>query len=316
MRKMSKDNSSKSEKDSSVDAQLEKDPEASVDAQLEKDPEAADAPREKWPDFKSILKSFLSPTWLVSMLSAILVGYFGINYQKCSENLEVTIQPPSEKRTLDYSLADKVSVENQGGIVHGGRFEEGGCGTKGFISVENREVIFFPIPPKFTSLYEGTVMFCVTLKGPLRNSFSLFRVHEVEEKDPNISLKVVSGADGQRSRLRLRGNTKAEKEALVSKEQLGWQINDHYHIAGTWGPIGMRLYVDGELVGKAERAIEDVISSPIDFKDGTFVINNYSPELDECNHPTNCIISNLQISNYQLSGEKIKENYSKLHPGD
>ena len=307
---MSKANSSISENNSSVDAQLEKDPEVS------------EVPRKKGRDFKSILKDFLSPTCLVSIFSAILLGYFGISYQQCNdnenlnENLEVTIQPPSEKRTLDYLLADKVSVENQGGIVHGGRFEEGGCGTKGFISVENRDVIFFPIPPKFTSLYEGTVTFCVTLKGPLRNSFSLFRVHEVEEKDPNISLKVVSGADGQRSRLRLRGNTRAEKEVLVSKEQLDWQINDHYHIAGTWGPIGMRLYVDGELVGKAERAIEDVISSPIDFKDGTFVINNYSPELDECNHPTNCIISNLQISNYQLSGEKIKENYAKLYPED
>lgn len=300
---MSKDNSSISENDSAVDSQLEKDPKTS------------DVPRKKRFDFKSILKSFLSPTWLVSMLSAILVGYFGINYQKCSENV-VTIQPPSEKRTLDYALVDKVSVENQGGIVHGGYFDEGGCGTKGFISVENRDVVFFPIPPKFTSLYEGTVTFCVTLKGPLRNSFSLFRIHEVQEKDPNISLKVVSGADGQRSRLRLRGNTKAEKEALVSEEQLGWQVNDHYHIAGTWGPIGMRLYVDGELVGKAERAIEDVISSPIDFKDGTFVVNNYSPELDECNHPTNCIISNLQVSNYQLSGEEIKESYSKLHPED
>lgn len=301
---MSKDNSSIPENDSSVDAQPETDPEAS------------DVPHKKWSDFKSILKSFLSPTWLVSMFFAILLGYFGINHQTCSENSSLTIQPPSEKRTLDYSLADKASVENRGGTVHGGSFEEGGCGTKGFMSVKDREVIFFPIPPKFTSLYEGTVAFCVTLKGPLRDSFSLFRVHEADKKDPNISLKVISGAAGQRSRLRLRGNTKAEKEVIVSKEHLDWQLNDHYHIAGTWGPIGMRLYVNGELVAKAERAIEDVISSPIDFKDGTFVINNYSPELDECNHPTNCIISNLQVSNYQLRGEEVEEQYSKLHPDD
>ena len=297
---MSKDTSSTPENDSSVDAQLETDPDAS------------DVPRKKRIDFKSLLKSFLSPTWLVSMFFAILLGYFGINHQTCSNNR--VVKPPSEKRTLDYSLADKASVENRGGIVHGGSFAEGGCGTKGFMSVENRDVIFFPIPPKFTSLYEGTVAFCVTAKGPLRDSFSLFRVHEADEKDPNISLKVVSGAAGQRSRLRLRGNTKAEKEVIVSQEHLDWQMNDHYHIAGTWGPIGMRLYVNGKLVAKAERAIEDVISSPIDFKDGTFVINNYSPELDECDRPTHCIISNLQVSNYQLSGEKIEETYSKLHP--
>ena len=297
------------------DSSISKD-DTTVDSQRETDPEAPSVPREKRLDFKLIGKSFLNPTWLISMLSVILVGYFGINYQKCSENVGVTIQSPSEKRTLDYSLEGKTSVENRGGIVHGGYFDEGGCGTKGFISVENRDVIFFPIPPKFASLYEGTVAFCVTLKGPLRNSFSLFRVHEAHEKDPHISLKVVSGAAGQKSRLRLRGNTKAEKEVVLSKEQLGWQTNDHYHITGTWGPVGMRLYVNGKLVGNAERAIEDIIISPIDFKDGTFVINNYSSELDECHHPTNCIISNLRVSNYQLSGKNIKENYSKLHPED
>ena len=286
----------------------------SVDSNLEKEPDASGKSRKNRLGLKPLGKSFLNPTWLASTIFAILVGYFGINYQKCSQDLRVTIDPPSENRTINYSLEDKESVQNGGGIVHGGYFDEGGCGTRGFISVENRDVIFFPIPPKFTSLYEGTVAFCVTSKGPLRDSFSLFRVHEAHEKDPNISLKVVSVADGQRSRLRLRGHTKAEKEVVLSEEHLDWQTNDHYHIAGTWGPTGMRLYINGKLIGKGKRAIEDVISSPIDFKDGTFVINNYSPELDECNHPTHCIISNLQVSNYQLSGEEIKRNYSKLHP--
>lgn len=292
----------------------------SVDSNEKKEPDASDKSGKNWLDLlKSLAKRFLEPTWLVSTVFAILIGYFGINYQKCSQDLEVTqdleviIDTPFENRTINYSLEDKESVENGGGIVHGGYFDEGGCGSRGFISVENRDVIFFPIPPKFTSLYEGTVAFCVTPKGPLRDSFSLFRVHEVQEKDPNISLKVVSNADGQQSRFRLRGHTRAEKEVVLSEEFLDWETNDHYHIAATWGPIGMRLYINGKLRGEG-RAVEDIISNPIDFKDGTFVINNFSPELDECYSPTNCIISNLQVSNYQLSEEEIKRSYSKLHP--
>ena len=286
----------------------------SVDSNQKKEPDASGKWGKVWTKLKEWSKVFRDPAWLVSTVLAIVMGYFGITHQKCSQDLRVITDSPFEKRTIHYSLEDKESVENGGGIVHGGYFDEGGCGSRGFISIENRDVIFFPIPPKFTSLYEGTVAFCVTSKGPLRDSFSLFRIHEVEEKDPNISLKVVSNADGQRSRLRLRGHTKAEKEVVLSEESFDWQTNGHYHITGTWGPTGMRLYIDGKLIGKGARAIEDVISNPIDFKDGTFVINNYSPELDECYYPTNCIISNLQVSNYQLSDEEIRENYSKLHP--
>ncbi len=88
-------------------------------------------------------------------------------------------------------------------------------------------------------------------------------------------------------------------------------MDGHYHIAGTWGPNGMKLYIDGELVGENE----NITAAPKDFRQGRFVINNDSPDIDEGGNPSRCIVSKLQISNYQMGEAEIKKIYDDLHSG-
>jgi hypothetical protein len=50
-----------------------------------------------------------------------------------------------------------------------------------------------------------------------------------------------------------------------------------------------------------------ITSGPKDFSEGTFIINNSSSDLDHVNSPSDCIVSQLQISNYQMDEAAIKD---------
>ena len=44
-----------------------------------------------------------------------------------------------------------------------------------------------------------------------------------------------------------------------------------------------------------------------DFRQGTFVINNNDPDIGEGDNPSHCIVSKLQIPNYQMDEAAIKD---------
>lgn len=266
--------------------------------------------------------------WILPV-AAIAIGFFGINAQKIREIFTETIRPRPENKTIHYPLTSENLVVNNQGQVHytngssHNNFDKGGCDTYGFISIEEEDVILFPVPVEFTYLDQGTVALCVTPKKDLMGSeklkgFSLFRVHN---EPKNISLKVTrrddsSGIKRLHLRLRLKWNMEEGKKSKISKvhseEALNWEIDGHYHIAGTWGPDGMKLYIDGEPMGENKSET----SGPKDFRGGTFVINNSNPDIDEGNNPSHCIVSELQISNYQMNEAEIKAIYYALHPSE
>ena len=287
----------------------------------ERDTDDSDQLRKNLINLKPLVKTLRDPKWLCTISLAIVFGFFGVNFQTLRNwvfppFVDATTPPAPEHKTIDYSLENRASVVDKGGEVHGGDFDEGGCNTNGFISIDNGDVVFLPIPPGFTSLYEGAVALCLTPTEPFKDSVSLFRVHEADKTEPNISLKVVPPPDektgGPKLRLRLRGHKRTEKVEV--RDPFDWQTDNHYHVTGTWGAAGMKLYVNGKFIRKTERVIRgDVIKSPVNFEGGKLVVNN-EKESEGWNHPTNCIISNLQVSNYQLSDKEVAENYSKLHP--
>ena len=265
---------------------------------------------------------FLRHPWIVTLIIAVVFSFFGLNVQKVWQFFATITHPRPENKTINYPLANENIVLNNQGQVHytNGRdynnFDKGGCGDFGFISMEDEDVILFPIPADFTYLDRGTVAFCVTPKRDFEKagSFSLFRVHN---EPKNISLKVTWRTDSikgvKRPHLRMRFRWDDDKNSKVhSEEALNWKADGHYHIAGTWGPDGMKIYVDGEPVGENKGTTK----APKDFSEGKFVINNDNHDIGEGGgRPSQCIVSRLQISNYQMSQEEIKEIYHVLHPG-
>ena len=262
---------------------------------------------------------FRSHPWFAMVpVLGLFLAFFGINLQKVQEILGEILHAQPGRVTVAYSLENERRVRNQGGEIHatnGNNFGKGGSDVYGFISIEKEDVIYFDVPPKLAYLDEGTIALCLTPRGRFQKekSLSLFRVH----KDPkNVTLKVVWQAEGSKAgkrpylRLRLRWDGEKEKPKVFSEKALDWKANGHYHIAGTWGAAGMKLYVDGRLVGE-NSAIK---RGPKDFKGGKFVINNDDPDVEECANLSNCIISNLQISNYQQNAKEVQANYNALHP--
>jgi hypothetical protein len=69
-------------------------------------------------------------------------------------------------------------------------------------------------------------------------------------------------------------------------------------MAGTWGPDGLKLYLDGELEGEA-----DFKKGPTVFAE-TFQINNI--ELPNgATFPTNCVVDGLRLSDHQKASDQL-----------
>lgn len=232
------------------------------------------------------------------------------------ETGEGTIVLRPAQRTFPYLLDSPGVIENaRGKVTFTGRdnFAKTGCGTVGFISKKAADVVIFTLENKFTNLNGGTIEVCVTPHRDPKDasrSFSLLRIPP-HDKKAGVTLKVV-GILNKAPAIRMRIVINPEKAEVVKSRGLDWEVGKDYHIAGTWGPEGMYLYIDGKNVG----VNADFKGSPKSLQ-GKLAINNDGlndgPD-DSFNNPTECVISNLQISNYQKSAEEIEESYLKLHP--
>lgn len=230
---------------------------------------------------------------------------------------------PFEKHSFFSSLASKDRVKDDGGTVHGGAFQPGGeCGS-GFVSRKIKEVITFPIG-SFTNMQAGTVELCVTLKQELVDGkdYDLFRVGD---DDGAVILQISSNDKDEENqfhnvRLRLRPGDRAgmKKNVRVLTSKIDWQPEEHHHIAATWGAAGMYIYIDGvqDIAERWQEASKNNVAKGRENLDKPFVINsNHHNPLDAI-APTNCVVSNLGIHNYQKSHAEVKESYDALHPNE
>ena len=266
-----------------------------------------------------ILGITIDPRISIGSLLAIVFAIFTFCHTEIVNKKKEETIPSSPtklptKRTFPYPLDDPGSIENAGGEVtftdRDDNFAKTGCGTVGFISKKAADVVIFMLENEFTNLNGGTVEVCVTPHRDPKDAphnFSLLRIPS-HEKKAGVILKVV-GIKNKDPAIRMRIVINPEGAEIVkSASVLDWEVGKDYHIAGTWGPEGMYLYIDGKNVG----VNADFKESPKSLQ-GKLAINNDGPD-DSFNNPTECVISNLQISNYQKSAEEIEESYLKLHP--
>lgn len=261
-------------------------------------------------------------SWLAMVpVFALILYFFGINLESVrsffDRNTPAAVEEALAEETFFSTLESISAVRNNGGTVYPpneANFVEGGCG-KGFISKRSKEVITFPITEKnLKNLKAGTVELCVTLTHDLAEATDelfLFMAYERDydaiflqliDKDlPEYSARRVA-----RMRIK-RGRYLDPKWVNAESEELDWKAGEHYHLAGSWGKEGVKLYIDGKLI--AHNPV--VPAQPTQHPD-SFTVNNDSA--DTGNNPTHCIVRNLRISNYQKVDTEVEKSYNLLHP--
>lgn len=205
------------------------------------------------------------------------------------------------KETFFSALESKADVESEGGTVDSGSFVPSKFGN-GFISEEAGDVIHFPVEERFINLAEGTVELWVTMGMDISTvTGELFLFMTYKRGTDAIFLQFDNGG---KARMRIKS---ANSWFNADSDALNWKTGEHHHMAGTWGPDGLKLYLDGEL-----EAEQDTDRGPTVFAE-TFEINNASPPSP--NFPTNCVVDGLRISDHQKSvGELILDDPAPVKP--
>ena len=205
------------------------------------------------------------------------------------------------KETFFSALESKAEVEKEGGTVAGGSFAPGKFGN-GFVSEKAGDVIHFPVEDRFVNLEEGSVELWVTLGLDTSTiTGELFMFMTYKRGTDAVFLQFNNGGVAQ---MRIKS---ANSWHNATSAKLNWKKGEHHHMAGTWGPDGLKLYLDGELEGEA-----GFNKGPTVFAE-TFEINNASPPSP--NFPTNCVVDGLRISDHQKEvGELVLDDPAPVQP--
>ena len=197
----------------------------------------------------------------------------------------------SAKETFFSALESKAEVEKEGGTVAGGNFVPGKFGN-GFVSEKAGDVIHFPVEDRFVNLDEGTVELWVTMGMDTSTiTGELFMFMTYKRGTDAVFLQFNKGGVAQ---MRIKS---ANSWHNATSAALNWKKGEHHHMAGTWGPDGLKLYLDGELEGEA-----NFKKGPTVFAQ-TFEINNASPP--DPKFPTNCVVDSLRISDHQKDVDEL-----------
>ena len=208
----------------------------------------------------------------------------------------------SAKETFFSALESQAEVEKEGGTVDGGSFVPGKFGN-GYVSEEQGDVIHFPVEDRFVNLEEGTVELWVTMGYDISTvTGELFLFMTYMRSTDAVFLQFDNGGIA-RMRIKSAGGwSNADSTAL------NWKEGEHHHMAGTWGPDGLKLYLDGELKGE-----DGATDGPTVFAE-TFEINNTSPPSTFA-FPTNCVVDSLRISDHQKEvNELVLDDPAPVQP--
>ena len=205
------------------------------------------------------------------------------------------------KETFFSALESKAEVEKEGGTVDGGSFAPGKFGN-GFVSEKAGDVIHFPVEDRFVNLDEGTVELWVTMGLDTSTiTGELFMFMTYKRGTDAVFLQFNNGGVAQ---MRIKS---ANAWHNATSAALNWKKGEHHHMAGTWGPDGLKLYLDGKLEGEA-----GFNKGPTVFAQ-TFEINNASPP--DPKFPTNCVVDGLRISDHQKEvGELVLDDPAPVQP--
>ena len=197
----------------------------------------------------------------------------------------------SAKETFFSALESQAEVEKEGGTVVGGSFVPGKFGN-GFVSEEQGDVIHFSVKDRFVNLEEGTVELWVTMGYDISTvTDELFLFMTYKRGTDAVFLQFDNGG---KARMRIKS---ASTWINADSVALNWKKGEHHHMAGTWGPDGLKLYLDGKL--EAENGSTD---GPTVFAEN-FQINNAAPP--DPDFPTNCVVDGLRISDHQKEVDEL-----------
>jgi len=206
----------------------------------------------------------------------------------------------SAEETFYSAMESKESVEKEGGIIDGGKFAPGKFGN-GFVSEEVGDVIHFPVKDRFVNLEEGTVELWVKMGLDASEiSGELFMFMTYKRGTDAVFLQF---GPSPIARMRIKS---AGTWYNADSAPLDWKEDDIHHIAGIWGPDGLKLYLDGELSGS-----NDFKGGPTVFAE-TLEINNASPP--DPRFPTNCVVDEVRLSDHQKSPDEFVMKPSPVQP--
>lgn len=205
------------------------------------------------------------------------------------------------EETFFSALESQAEVEKEGGTVDGGSFAPGKFGN-GFVSEEVGDVIHFPVEDRFVNLDEGTVELWVTMGLDVKEiTGELFLFMTYKRGTDAVFVQFDNGGI---ARMRIKS---AGSWFNADSSPLNWKKGEHHHVAGTWGPAGLKLYLDGKLEGE-----HDFKKGPTVFAE-TFEINNASPP--DPKFPTNCVVDGLRLSDHQKEvDEFIMDDPAPVQP--
>ena len=206
------------------------------------------------------------------------------------------------EETFFSALESKAEVEKEGGTVDGGSFVPGKFGN-GFVSEAASDVIHFPVEDRFVNLDEGSVELWVTMGLDAKDINGELFLFMTYKRGTDAVFLQFDGGGIARMRIKSAGSW-----FNADSSPLNWKEGEHHHMAGTWGPGGLKLYLDGKLEGE-----DDFKKGPTVFAE-TFEINNASPP--DPKFPTNCVVDGLRISDHQKEvAELVLDDPAPVEPG-
>ena len=210
----------------------------------------------------------------------------------------------SAEQTFYSALESKASVEAEGGEVIGGKFVPGHEGN-GFMSELGPDVIHFPYEDKLGDWSAGTIEAWVKLGWNI-NEFTtvmgkeeMFILWSYNAAGTDAIGVEIGGCCGHPNWpiVQMRLKSAGTWYGAASKE-LDWKEGEIHHIAGTWGPDGLKIYLDAELAGT-----DDFVggtNAPIE----RFSINNN--ESDPATFPSMCVVDEMRMYDEQLTPDELK----------
>ena len=194
------------------------------------------------------------------------------------------------EETFYTALEDADSVEDEGGTINGGEFAPGALGN-GFMSVDPTDTLTFPVEDRFTNLEEGTVELFMTL-GVDASTFQGELFMFITYQRGTDCLDISWNNNVARARIKSGGSWSS-----ADSDPLDWKEGETHHMAHTWGPGGLNLYLDGELA--AEHGFK---GGPLLFSTW-MAINNVEPAA--ANFPSNCVVDELRIFDHQKEADEL-----------
>lgn len=221
--------------------------------------------------------------------------------------------------TFHADLESEESVQAGGGSVvgNGGQFVPGYVGN-GYMSVEAEDVVHYPFEGAIEGYQEeGTLECWLTLGWDIDNftdaigvdwrdwglgEVFMFWSYNKAGTDA-IGLNIGDGSPNSPI-ARFMVREAVEEWHIAVSEELPWKEGETHHMAGTWGPNSVNLYLDGEWAGGGDDGhglpFNGGPANPIE----RLSINNN--ESDPASFPSLSVVDELKIHDKQLSDDDLR----------